>query len=175
MDFRELREFILDSGKYIIAAVIAILIFMYIISFQQVVGPSMNPTFSEGNLVLVDKLQYKIGKIKRGDVLVFEHAGLKNLIKRVIGVPGDKVEYINNVLYINGNAYEEKYLAEGTITTDFKSSDIGEETIPDDMYLVLGDNRSNSQDSRSIGYIKKDQIVGKVVLRFWPLNQIKIF
>lgn len=175
MDFREINEFVKDTGKYIIVALIAILIFIYIVSFMQVVGPSMNSTFMEGDLVFVSKIHYKLAEPKRSEIIVFEHDGVKNLIKRVVGLPGDKVEFKNNVLYINDKAYEEDYLDEGMITYNFKTSDLGQEIIPEDHYLVLGDNRVNSLDSREIGYISKDDIIGKVIFRFWPINKAKTF
>ena len=97
------------------------------------------------------------------------------MIKRVIGLPGDTIEIKDNVLYVNGNIYEEEYLDEGLEYPDFFLSDLGYDTIPEDMYLVLGDNREDSLDSREIGLISKDNINGKIVLRIWPLNKISTF
>ena len=173
MDFRELNENIRDVSKYIIVIVIAILLFNYVISFMQIFGPSMNNTLSEGDLIFVSKLHYKIGNVKRGDIIVFEHNGVKNLVKRVIGIPGDKVFIKNNTLYINDQAYEESYLNSDMITYDFNICSLGDCTVPENSYFVLGDNRVNSQDSREIGYISKDQIVGKAVMRFWPITSFK--
>ena len=175
MDFREVKEFFKDFGKYIIVAVGVILLFLYVISFMEVRGPSMNPTFNEGELVFVSKIHYKVFDIKRNDIIVFENNGVKNLIKRVIGKKKKKIEYKDNTLYINDKAFVEEYLAEGTITNNFKTSDVGEEIIPSDCYLVLGDNRTNSQDSRELGCISKDNIIGKVTFRFWPINKFKLF
>ena len=170
MDFREINEFFRDFGKYIIVVVVAILLFLYVISFMQVSGPSMEPTFKAGDLVFVSKVHYKMFDVKRGEVLVFENNGLKNLIKRVIGLPGDKIEFKDNTLYLNDQAYQEDYLGENIITYDFKS-----DVIPENCYLVLGDNRPNSQDSRELGCISKDDIIGKVIFRFWPVNKMKMF
>ena len=97
------------------------------------------------------------------------------MIKRVIGLPGDTIEIKDNVLYVNGNIYEEEYLDEDLEYPDFFLSDLGYDTIPEDMYLVLGDNREDSLDSREIGLISKDNINGKIVLRIWPLNKISTF
>jgi len=173
MDFRELNEFLKDFGKYIIVAVIVILLFMYVISFMQIIGPSMNPTLEENDLVFVSKLHYKILNVRQGDVVVFENNGVKNLVKRVIGLPGDKVEFKNNILYINDEAFKEEYLKDDMVTYDFSSCDLGECIIPENYYLVLGDNRLNSQDSRELGFISKDDIIGKVIFRFWPINKLK--
>ena len=175
MDFRELREFIKDFGSYIIVGVIVILLFIHVVAFIQVQGPSMQPTFTEGDLVFLSKIHYKINDVKRNEIIIFENNGVKNLIKRVIGLPGEKIEYKDNKLYINDKAYEEEYLGKDVVTYDFKTSDVGPEIIPDNCYLVLGDNRTNSQDSRELGCIKKEQIIGKVITRFWPINKFKIF
>ncbi len=173
MDFREITEFFKDTFKYFIVFIVVVLLFLYVISMQQVVGPSMNPTLDEGNLVLISKLNYKIFKVKRGDIIVFEYDGMKNLIKRVIGIPGDKIEYKNNKLYINDEYYVENYL-KNVVTDDFSTGSLGNEIIPDNHYLVLGDNRENSMDSRDIGLISKKDIIGKVVVRIWPLNRIGV-
>lgn len=174
MDFRDITEFIKDTIGYVIVAVVVILLFLYVISFQQVMGPSMNPTFNENDIVLISKVHYKLSDVKRGDIVVLEHDGVKNLIKRVVGLPGEHIEYKNGKLYINGVIYSEKYLDE-LVTPDFNITSLGSYTVPDDEYFVLGDNRLNSQDSRSIGFIKKNQIIGKVVMRFWPLNKVKFY
>ena len=166
MDFRDLTEFLKDSFKYILIAIIVIFLFLYVVSFQQVVGPSMQPTLQEGNIVIVSKLSYKFGDIKRGDILVFEYDGMKNLIKRVIGLPGEKIEFKNNTVYIDGIAYKESYL-ENIKTNDYKV-----EKVEENHYIVLGDNRENSYDSREIGQISKDDIIGKVVLRLWPFKKM---
>lgn len=168
MDLRDIKEFIKDSLKYICVIAIVLFIFVYVISIQQVMGPSMNDTFKETDVVLISKLSYRFKDIKRGDIIVFEYNEYKNLIKRVIGLPGDKIEYKDNVLYINDEAYKESYVND-TITEDFKY-----DKIPEGMYLVLGDNRDNSQDSRNFGPIEEEKIIGKVVMRIWPLNRIKI-
>lgn len=91
----------------------------------------------------------------------------------MIGLPGDKVEIINSKLYINDKIYEENYLKENMSYPDFRLSDLNYQKIPEDNYLVLGDNRENSVDSREIGLIKKSDINGKISFRFWPLTKIK--
>ena len=97
------------------------------------------------------------------------------MIKRVVGLPGDTIEFRDNTLYINGEVYEEDYLGDDVITDDFSLQDIGYDVIPEDMYLVLGDNRQNSMDGRDIGLIKKSDIIGKIALRFWLINRFKLF
>ena len=148
---------------------LVVLIFIFIVGFQQVVGPSMSPTLKEGNIILVNKLTYRFNKIKREDVVVVS-VKHKYMIKRVIGLPGETVEYRNNRLYINGKYYEEDFIDTNTVKTeDFAVNGV----IPEGKYLVLGDNRENSEDSRDYGLISKKDIVGKSWIKFWPISQIK--
>ncbi len=175
MDLREVKEFIKDSLKYIILIVVVLVIIVYVVSIQQVLGPSMQPNLKANDVVLIDKLKYRFTDIKRFEVVVLEYKDSKYLIKRVIGLPGDTIEYKSNILYINGNAINEDFLKSDVITNDFSLKDIGYTTIPDNMYLVLGDNRTNSMDGRDFGLIDKSQIKGKVFIRIWPLTKIKLF
>jgi signal peptidase I len=126
------------------------------------VGNSMEPALFNGQDVLVDVLQYKLLKPKRGDVLVFKPNGNENsyyYIKRVVGVPGDTIQITNGVLILNGekmpSLFSDKIADPGVASNVF--------TIPDDEYFVMGDNCNNSEDSRSanLGNVKKDTIYGK--------------
>ena len=171
MDFRDVKEFIKDFIKIAILVVIIFCVYMFVISMQQVVGSSMNNTINNGDMVLLFKAKYKFSDVKRFDVVSFNYEDTKYLIKRVIGLPGEHIEYKDNKLYINGNYVEEERDFE---TDDFKLEDLGYDVIPDDMYFVLGDNRENSLDSREIGLIKKEDIIGKVIVRLWPISGIKL-
>ncbi len=171
MDFRDVKEFIKDFIKIAILVVIIFCVYMFVISMQQVVGSSMNNTLNNGDMVLLFKAKYKFSDVKRFDVVSFNYEDTKYLIKRVIGLPGEHIEYKDNKLYINGNYVEEERDFE---TDDFKLEDLGYDVIPDDMYFVLGDNRENSLDSREIGLIKKEDIIGKVIVRLWPISGIKL-
>lgn len=171
MDFRDIKEFIKDFIKIAILVVIIFCVYMFVISMQQVVGSSMNNTLNNGDMVLLFKAKYKFSDVKRFDVISFNYEDTKYLIKRVIGLPGEHIEYKDNKLYINGNYVEEERDFE---TDDFKLEDLGYDVIPDDMYFVLGDNRENSLDSREIGLIKKEDIIGKVIVRLWPISGIKL-
>lgn len=173
MDLREAREFIIDSSKMILTIVLVIVFIMYIATIQQIVGSSMAPTYESQDIVILNKLHYIFFDVKRFDVVSFEYDSTKYLIKRVIGLPGDKVEYKDNVLYINDKKIEEEYLDKDTVTENFSLMDLGYEVIPKDMYLVLGDNREDSLDSREIGLIKEKEILGKVDLRIWPIFRIR--
>ncbi len=171
MDLREVVEFFRDAFKYIVAAVLIFLLFIFVIGLQQVVGPSMTPTLKDGSVIVVNKLDKNY---HRENIIVLSQSE-KYMVKRIIGLPGERIEYKENSLYINGKKYEETYLKSNVVTEDFGMELFKCTTIPDDMYLVLGDNRMDSLDSRDYGLIKKSQIVGKAMLSIWPLDNIKIF
>lgn len=174
MDFRGIKEFIKDTFGYIIVIIVVILIANYVVTLQQNVGPSMQPTLNNGDALILNKTAYKLGDVKRNDVIAFLYDGTKYLVKRVIGLPGERIDYKDNVLYIDGKAYNENFLSDDIITKDFKMEDIigcEDGIIPENTYLVLGDNRTYSMDSRDIGVIKKDDIIGKTTLRIWPFTK----
>lgn len=146
-------------------------------------GTSMEPTLDSNDMLVVDKSALWQDRISRFDVVVFHHDKKDDYVKRVIGLPGDKIEYKNDVLYVNGKKVPESYLV-GELggdarngvpfTGNFTLDDLlGSKTVPEDMYFVLGDNRLVSKDSRMIGFVSKDTLVGKVAGRYYPLNAIK--
>ncbi|MCX6012646.1 MAG: signal peptidase I [Chloroflexi bacterium] len=154
----------------IIVVVVALAIFLITRIFIQnyvIDGPSMEPNFYTGQWVIVSKLAYKSGSPHRGDVIVCKNPASNPpiLIKRVIGLPGEKVEITGGKIYIDGKSLNEgEYISIPTING-------GKWTVPADSYFVLGDNRGNSSDSRILGFIPKSDIVGKAWLRIWPLNK----
>lgn len=175
MDWLSIREFILDFIKLIIVIVVILFLMIYVVSVTQVVGSSMSSTLENGDVLVLNKFKYRFMDVERGDIISLEYADTKYLIKRVIGLPGDTVAIRDNTLYINGEIYVENYLDEGLVYDDFELSSLGYTSIPEDMYLVLGDNREDSLDSREIGLIHKDEIIGKVSFRIWPLNKLAAF
>ena len=177
IDLREPKEFLKDMLSIIITVIAVILFIVYIGSIQQVVGPSMEPTLKEGDILILNKIGYKIFDVKRFDIVAVKTNTSKYFVKRVIGLPGDKIEYIDNVLHINGKVYKESFLNKDTITENFSLIDLGYDEIPENMYLVLGDNRSNSEDSRNpkIGLIKKEDILGKSSIRIFPFKNFGLF
>ena len=175
MDWLTIRETLIDTIKLVVVIFIILFLMIYVVSITQVVGNSMNSTLIDGDVLILSKANYRFFDIKRGDIISLDYEDTKYLIKRVIGLPGDSVEIKDNTLYINGEIYEEDYLDEGLVYDNFSLSDLGYDVIPEDMYLVLGDNRENSLDSREIGLISKDNVNGKIVLRIWPINKISIF
>lgn len=173
MDWLEIKEFIKDTAKIGIVAVVILVVVVYIVSITQVVGSSMYPTLKDGEILILNKLKYKVTDVKRGDIISLKYADTKYLIKRVIGMPGDEVYIKDNQLYINNKVYKEPYIKEMLKYDNFDLSTFGYDKIPDGYYFVLGDNRENSLDSREIGLIPKKDIIGKVSIRFWPLNKFK--
>ena len=165
MDFREFKEFLRDSLKYFIIIVAILFINIYVVGLQQVVGPSMEPNLNDGTILLLDKIGYKVTGVKRFDLISFNASDSKYFVKRVIGVPGDVLEMKDNKLYINGELIDEYYLDEEVNTSDFEVP----APIPEGKYFVLGDNRENSTDSRSVGVIDESEIIGKTLFKIWPL------
>lgn len=164
--------------EWIIAILVAVAIVFVVRTFlfvgYAVDGESMEPTFHDGDRVFVNKVIKNFGAIHNGDVIVFHAQKDSDYIKRVIGIPGDTVEMVNNKLYINGTHVKEAYLKENESTADFSTRTIKDsrsDVIPEGEYLVLGDNRNNSIDSREIGFVKEENIVGKVSLRYFPFDK----
>ncbi len=160
-------KYIKSVIPYVIVIVIALLIRTFIITPVQVDGMSMYPTLEDKQILILKK--YK-KNFKRFDIVILKYNDDK-LVKRIIGLPGETLEYKNNNLYVNGIKVDDKLSLE---TNDFNLKDLGYSKIPKDYYFVLGDNRNNSTDSRIIGLINKKDILGTTNLRIWPLNKIGI-
>lgn len=163
-----LKEIMSWLYAVLIALVIVILVRGFIITPSVVKGDSMQPNLYDGDRIIISKLS----SINRFDQIAFiAPNGEDNYVKRVIGVPGDEIEIINDTLYINDIVYAEDYLtenySEGVSIRYFST-----EKIPEGTYFVMGDNRKHSYDSREFGVINKDSIIGEVVFRIWPLNSI---
>jgi signal peptidase I len=163
----EIIEFFKDMIKYIIIIAIIVLIRIYVLTTTDVIGPSMKPNLYDNNILLVDQITQKFSDYKRFDVIVFVKSP-GYLIKRVIGLPGETIQYIDNKLYVNNEEIKENFNING------KTKDFGPITISKDKYFVLGDNRIDSTDSRVFGAIDKNKIIGKPFFRIWPLNKLKI-
>lgn len=129
----------------------------------------MVPTLKDGDIMILDKIGYRINGLDRFDIVVVDYDG-ERIIKRIIGLPNDRVEYIDNKLYINGEYIEEDYARKDT--NDFMLEMIGENVIPEGKYLVLGDNRPISKDSRIIGLIDEKDIKGYTSIILFPFNRI---
>lgn len=173
----KMKKIIKEVMPYVVILIVVVLIRSFIITPVTVVGDSMYPNLKDKEMLLLSKINYKLGDIKRFDIVVIKKDD-EEIIKRVIGLPNEYVEYRDNRLYVNGNFVDELY--DHGKTQDFGLVNIclavnnfeecNYEKIPDNYYLVLGDNREISKDSRSIGLISKTNIVGKAVFRFYPFN-----
>ena len=165
-----MRKIIKEIIPYVVIVIMVVLIRTYIVTPVIVVGDSMIPTLDDGQILLLNKLDYKFNKIERYDIVVIKVED-SEIIKRVIGLPGEYIEYSNNTLYINGHEEENIYTFE---TEDFNLKEICNcDKIPKNKYLVLGDNRLVSSDSRIIGLIDKKDIEGSTTISLWPIKNIK--
>lgn len=163
---RELFETIVS------AVLIAAFIMIFIARAYTVNGDSMLPTLHHGERLLVDKISYRFLEPARGEIIVFKNPSnpSEQFVKRVIGLPGDKVAIIQGVVYVNDQPIEENYtLAPARIG-------FSPQVVPEGTYFVLGDNRNNSEDSRfsRVGFLPREMIIGRAIWRYWPLNSISI-
>lgn len=156
---------------YIIIVIVVALIRSFIITPVQVEGMSMYSTLDDKEVLLLKKYDKNY---QRFDIVVFNYNNSK-LIKRIVGLPGDTVEYKDNKLYINGKYIEEDFLTNNQMTADFNLTDLGMETVPDGYYFVMGDNRTNSTDSRIIGVVAKEDIEGITNFAIFPFSKFGNF
>ncbi len=154
--------------EYVIIIVAVLLFRHFLYSPIRVSGSSMEPTLYDADIMILNKIGYKLNGLKRFDVVVVNYDNEK-IIKRVIGLPGEHVEYKDDVLYVNGKIIKEDY--DRKITSDFSLEDLGEKIIPEDKYLVLGDNRPISKDSRIIGLVDKKDIEGYTSFVLLPVSK----
>jgi signal peptidase I len=158
-------------GIVVGALLVALVVKTFLIQAFFIPSLSMFSTLDEGDRVLVNKLSYHLGDVDRGDVIVFERpehvtdTTIKDLIKRVVALPGETVAGHDGGVYINGKRLKETYLDKGTVTSDFPATEIGRGQL-----WVMGDNRGNSEDSRVFGPIDDDLVVGRAFVRVWPLQ-----
>lgn len=171
------KRFFWDTLETVVSSFLVIFIIYSTVAFPElVVGSSMEPNFYTGERILVEKVTRHFSPYKRGDIVVLHPPGNDNIdyIKRIVGVPGDVVKIVDCKVYIKSGEesylYEEDYLSDGICTLGgTKIKDGRSFKIEEDSFLVLGDNREKSLDSRAFGLVTKDRILGKVVFRFWPL------
>ncbi|MGB6986716.1 MAG: signal peptidase I [Candidatus Aquilonibacter sp.] len=149
-------------------AILGVLIAAFFIRFWQVSGPSMSPHVSSGEFVVINTLAYRFRTPARGDIVTFRHDGVtpELYIKRVIGLPGDRIRIDRGVVYVNGARLNEPYVEH----SDDRS--IPEITVPAENVYVLGDNRAVSEDSRAFGPVPYSTLTGKAVAGIWPLPSV---
>jgi len=159
------------------ALIVALVIKTFLFQAFYIPSESMQPTLNPRDRVLVNKLSYDLHSIHRGDIVVFKRPPsdaadptIKDLIKRVVGLPGETIEARDGQVYIDGDLLKEPYLPAGTVTTNLPAR-----KIDPGQYFVMGDNRGNSKDSRYIGTIPGSLIVGRAFVRVWPLSKLGFF
>jgi signal peptidase I len=161
----------------VIAGAVFVVVYYFLVQPHQVTGSSMMPTFENGEYILTDKVSYHFSDPRRGDVIVFKSPTdpSKDFIKRIIGLPRERIELNQGFIFINGQVLDEPYLPRSTRTLGRGLLPDGQEVIvPLNQYLVLGDNRTHSSDARDFGTIPRNSIVGRVWLRYWPLNRFSL-
>lgn len=179
-DLSDRKKTVIKTLVYIaVVAILALLWNAFLLSPLKIIGQSMNPALEEGDVVFVNKLSYTFGDVERFDIILFpyKYDNSRNLVKRVIALPNEKVEIKDGVLYINDRELKEYYgiyieRSDGERSTAYVNW--GPVTLGDDEVFVLGDNRNQSDDSRSsdVGLVKTEDIIGKVSFRIWPFNSI---
>jgi signal peptidase I len=161
-------RFLLETLQTVILAVVLYFIIDSVVARVRVENISMEPTLQPEEFVLVNKVVYKFGEVRHGDIIVFHFPQnpAEDYIKRIIGVSGDTVVIKNQHVYINNQMIEENYIA---APPDYN----GQWVVPKDSLFVLGDNRNESSDSHSWGFVPMNLVVGKAEVIYWPFNEVK--
>jgi signal peptidase I len=163
-------RFFLDVLETILLAAILFLLINGISARVRVQGFSMVPSLQDGEFVLVNRLAYRLGQPQRGDIIVFHHPTDQNqedLVKRVIGLPGDDVKVEGGGVYVNGVRLKENYINAEPAYAD-------EKVVPEGQLYVLGDNRNQSSDSHAWGFVPYKQVIGAAIFIYWPLKELSL-
>ena len=157
------KNYIKEFLPYFIVILVVIFIKIFVFSPIRVNGASMNPTLNDKDIMILDEISYRFSEIERFNIVVVKEEN-EYLIKRIIGLPGEKIEYKDNKLYIDGKYVKEDF--KHMETMDFST------TLGEDEYFIMGDNRTNSTDSRIFGPISRDEIIGKTSLTILPISRV---
>jgi signal peptidase I len=168
------KSFARDTFEIVFLALVLYFVIQYAVQTVHVLGSSMVPTLQNNDLLVASKISYKLHQPQRGDIIIFKppNDDVRDFIKRVIAVPGDRLRIDHGVVYINGEVLHEPYLPEPWTVNNTWPPDGRDVIIPPDHYFVMGDNRNHSSDSRSFGYIDASSILGKAEVRIWPLQEV---
>ena len=164
---------------FVVAAILAIVIRTFLLGPYKIPTGSMIPTFMIGDRIFVDKVSYRFKEAERGDIIVFKYPldKKKDFVKRLVGLPGDQLEIREGKVLINGKALDDEPFSKNYYY-NVKDSEYGKLgqviNIPEDSYFAMGDNSAHSSDSRSWGFVSKDNLVGKAFLIWWPSKRVKI-
>lgn len=169
-------EFVMDILETVVfIGSLFIVVYLFIMQPNQVKGASMEPTFDSGDYIFTSKITYKFRPYERGDVIVFKAPSNPDIeyIKRIIGLPGDKVMIKDSEVYVNGRQLNETYISAKTNLWEGGFSKDGEvTTVPQGELFVMGDNRPRSSDSREFGPITISSVIGQVFYRYFPANKM---
>lgn len=174
--FSSLGSHIIDFIQTLVVfGAIFALIYLFVAQFHKVSGNSMVPTFQSGDYLITEKISYRLGNPKKGDIVVLKNPRdeSQEFIKRIIALPLDTIKIEGGQIYINGGELNESYLPAGTQTRSGAFLTEGTTIRADpNQYFVIGDNRSHSSDSREWGAVTKQEIVGKALFRYWPISSM---
>lgn len=156
-------RFVIDVAETLILSIVLFAAINAVSARIRVDGASMEPTLQSGEFVIVNKLAYLFGEPTTGDVIVFHFPRDpdQEYIKRIIGLPGDRVEIKNGEVFVNDRVLDEDYIAASPVYEDILE-------VPGDSLIVLGDNRNNSSDSHNWGPVPLDYVIGKAMFVYWP-------
>jgi signal peptidase I len=162
-------SFLVETLQTIVLAIVMYFLIDTVVARVRVDNISMLPTLQPGEFVLVNKITYRLSDVKRGDIIVFHYPlnPQEDYIKRVIGLPGDDVNITNGELFVNGQKINESYISVTMVSE-------GDWVVPQDALFVMGDNRNQSSDSRAWGYVPMENLVGKAMVIYWPLEEFKV-
>lgn len=156
------KSYVKEFLPYFIIILVVVFVKMFVVSPIRVNGASMNPTLNDKDIMILNEISYRFSEIERFNIVVVKEEN-EYLIKRIIGLPGEKIEYKDNKLYIDGKYVKEDF--KHMETMDFST------TLGEDEYFIMGDNRTNSTDSRIFGPISRDEIIGKTSLTILPISR----
>lgn len=169
-------HFFMDFLETIVVALsIFVVVYLFFMQPHEIKGSSMEPNFHNGEYILTDKISYRFRNPIRGDVIILKAPKNPEIdyIKRVIGLPGERIKVEKGQVYINEVKVDERYVSDTTPLFPGSFLQEGEEiTVPEGEYFVMGDNRPHSSDSREFGSIAKNLVIGRAFFRYWPLTKI---
>ncbi len=174
---KKVKQILLDFIEItVIGSGVVLFIYIFVCQLLIVTGESMLPTFKDKEQIVAEKVSIKLNPIVRGEIIIFKHPQIPSrlLIKRVVGLPSELLTIKDGYIYINGKKMDEMYLKQGVVTHGERTIQESQEyRIPKNSYVLLGDNRENSTDSREWGAISKDGIVGRAFLVYYPFKNFR--
>jgi signal peptidase I len=165
---------------FMISSLVFALVYVFIGQLMEVSGNSMYPTYLDQEKIIAEKVSMKFKEMKRGEVVIFQNPQIKErhlLIKRVIGLPGEVFKISGGSVYIDGSKLDEPYLESNTLTNKIENGLVKENvdyTVSENSYILLGDNRRQSTDSRYFGEVSKDNIIGRAFLVYYPIQRFRL-